>query len=275
MLIAGSSFLGQEEHPRKSPFDAVSSSQGGWKIPFGSKTPIFQACLTPKPSVLGSCCNPAEDEAALCAPLSPKWCLSPPVPVRSKPAGFCPNPAPGPPPARHAGKGPAAPRKNQAGRKRRKWCPVSDATSPRVPVSPSLGGCGSLGGRHGLGGVPSYPVPPRPAAGGWFGLGGVQGGMDRQLPAPFSGVLQGAGRQEGTGQLGVVPPPSPGVVSLGVGQFALGGPVASGSHARPRPDPGREEVTRIWGEKGRGGVRGETGVQGVIPATCPCVPASH
>lgn len=47
--------------------------------------------------------------------------------------------------------------------------------------------------------------------------------------------------------------------------------MASGSHAGPGPDPGQEDVTRIWGEKGTRGVRGETRVRDIIPATCPHV----
>lgn len=167
MLTDGSNSSGRGEHPGipdPAPSMPFHPSRRGWKILLGSKTPIFGASPTPKPGVSGNCHNPVEDKAALCVLLSPKRCLSPfPVPVCSKLAGFCPNPAPGPRPAaaRNAGKDPAAPRKNQAGRNRRKQCPASDATSPRVPMSPSRGGRGSLGGVAQLGGgVPRYPAPP-------------------------------------------------------------------------------------------------------------------
>lgn len=169
MLPAGSSCEGQGEHPGLSPFDAVSSNRGrggAGKFLLGTIPPIFEASPTPKPGVWGNCPNPTEDEAALSALLSPKWCLSPiPVPVCSKPAVFCPNPAPAPSPARHTGKGSAAPRKNQAGRNRRRRCPPSDATSPRVPI-PGRGWEPGGGGGTAWGGPPVSSLPSIPL---WMG----------------------------------------------------------------------------------------------------------
>lgn len=162
---------------------------GAGKYRLGAKTPFLRPAQHPNPAFQEIVPTPQRTKL-LFVRRCPQSCVypSPPVLVCSKPAGFCPNPTLGPPPARHAGKGPAAPRKNQAGRSRRKRCPVSNATSPHVPI---LGRLWEPEGVAQLGGVPPYPGPPDPAVGGWFGLGGIQGGMDVQLLAPFLGVLWG------------------------------------------------------------------------------------
>lgn len=65
------------------------------------------------------------------------------------------------------------------------------------------------------------------------------------------------------------PPPRRGSYHQVWDSLLEGGPVTSGSHAGLGPDPGQEEVTRIWGEKGRGGIRGEIEVRGSSPPHVP------
>lgn len=126
----------------------------GWKIPSGSKPPISGASPTPKPGVLGNCPNLVEDKAVFCCPQS-GVCPLPLVPVCSKLLVFAPV-SPRVPSCPACWEGPAAPREKQAGRNRRKWCPVSNATSLRVPMA----WCRSLGGVAGLGGSSCMQPPP-------------------------------------------------------------------------------------------------------------------
>lgn len=144
---------------------------------------------------------------------------------------------------------------------------MSNATSPHVPI---LGRLWEPEGVARLGGVPRIQPAPILLWMGGLGSEASRVGWMCSSRLCFWGSCGGAGRQEGTGRLGVVSPHLTGVVGCGT-VCSRGGSVASGSHAGPEPDPGQEEVTRIWGEKRRGGVRDETGVRAVVPTTCPHV----
>ena len=131
---------------------------------------------------------------------------------------------------------------------------------PPPRVSPCLHpgeGVGARGGGTAWGGSPCIQPPPILLWVGGLGSEASRVGWMCSSWLHFRGSCGVQGGRRGPGGSALCPPTSPGVVSSGVGQFALRGSCHLWLPRGPGPDPGQEEVTQIWGEKGRGDVRGE------------------
>lgn len=159
MLMGRSS---SSEHPTLSPFSAASSRSEG----------LENSCREQNPRVWSQCDPQIQSSGELSQPHGGRRC----------PQG-CPLSQARP-------RLPAAPRKSQAGRIRSRRCPVSAASSPRVPMSPRR-----------RGEPRGWRSPRVPRALGSEAPWGWLSGSRRSL-----GDVRGCRRQEGTGRSPCWPP---------------------------------------------------------------------
>lgn len=127
------------------------------------------------------------------------------------------------------------------------------------------------GGGTAWGGLPVSSPPSIPLWMGGLGSETSRVGWMCRSRLRFRDPCGMWGGRRGPGGSALCPPPRRGSCHQVWDSSLSGGPVASGPHAGPGPDPGQEEVIRIWGEKGRGGIRGEIGVWDIVPTAWPHV----